>query len=791
MRNKLVASSLLLAATFGAASAQDSVSIGGCLPGDAVSPWADGSSFGGSEQVNDYVVDMTPFTTSWGTEFGVAPVLKTSKANFSFFNNLPGAQAISRKVLNKHAFFTNSYAGWTGQGFGINNSPSVNAAGTSVDTTLARGAQFAATMSEFGTTDQAASSNGVITALMNIDPTDPLRLFVRRVQTAMNGCDANSDLSSFGIGAVDANGHTAVRSDGFGILLGGCNGSILQGNNVYIIDAATRNASIVNVIEDTGTVADDIGLADATHTTTWVVQQSGVTHGTPSMIPSTVTGGDPIYIGTDFNNQYVRGSHALNVTGDTTHLAAGITATRGTISYSSNNFGAPLNSTRGIAATLARPFGTTDTMNLWGLGPTGNVTGTVGLMLPPTITDNATGFTNLGPGPNAFDHYHSQVPFRGGNGNVAVRVDPLGNLLAAAEVDHPTDAGPTWDANYIAVAKIDGQTGVVSWTMAAYTNTSAGGKPILNGPSSQGGVPIGQMIPRNQVLALNGPSMSAPAFDSAGNVWIIGSVEIFGVGGSDFGTALLRAVYDPANFSYELELVMMTGDIFFGQNTGLNWILTDLRLTDSDSIDSGSLWSGNVTDDAFLGYNPAAFAPADSRTLGGLVIQGRILYDADPNGMFEGDCVTDGSLDEEYRVMLYVGSTQESGYRTYGTACAGSGGFTPIMTMDGYPAANQEICFRIENGFGPSAAIILFGLTQASIPFGGAGCVLNINALPGPVITLPLSGAGPGTGTIELNTTLPANLPPFLIVNIQAFIGDPGVVGAITSTKGLQLTTQP
>ena len=49
--------------------AQDSVSnnVGSGFPGDAVSPWDT------NEQCNDYVVDLVPFETSWGTQVRHCP----------------------------------------------------------------------------------------------------------------------------------------------------------------------------------------------------------------------------------------------------------------------------------------------------------------------------------------------------------------------------------------------------------------------------------------------------------------------------------------------------------------------------------------------------------------------------------------------------------------------------------------------------------------------------------------------------------------------------------------------
>ncbi|MBI4881687.1 MAG: hypothetical protein HY812_18800 [Planctomycetes bacterium] len=764
----------------GASLAQDSVSIVGCYPGDAVSPWDDASTLFGSEQSNAYVVDMTPIFSSWGYDFGLAPIAKTGKSSLGFFNSLMGAQGISRHVLSARKFDATTYYFWQGQGYGINNDPSLNMPGTALDAADLRGAQFAAAFRDFGSTDGGTDYNGLVTAIVNVDPSNTSRLYVHRIQTALGSCDAYSELATIGVGAVDAEGNTAFRADNNNITTGGCGDSVISGNNIYLVDASNRNFAMRNVLSGTGNLLDPI--------TKWLVALSATTYACPTLMPATVNGGQALYMGGDFSSQFARGTSAATMIIDSTHLPAGVTQTRGNMSYTARN-STLLGSTQGMGAILA--YGTTgnaDTFVLFGMGANGVVSGKMALTLPATVVDNATGFTNLGPGPNEFDHYHSQVPFQGGNGNVALNVDPLGNILLAAETDHPTDTGATHAGNYIAVARVNASG--VSWTMAGYNDNATGGKPILNGPSGLGGIPIGQMVPMPMLGGTTlGPSVSAPMIDSAGNVWFLSAIELFGT--SDFTIGLLRAVYDPFTFKYELELILTLGDQFYAANSQLNYVLTDLRIADSNSVDSATCWSGNVSESAFLGYNPTYFEPADPRSLGGIVLQARILYDADKDGVFDDDCNdATPSMDEEYRVLLYIGSTAPSGYASYGQACTGSGGFKPLLHMDGYPTAGSTVSLHIEQGVGGQLAMLLFGLFPGAIPFGVNNCFLNVTPVVGPQILLPLLGSGPGNGAISLSAALPLTSPPGTFT-MQAFCGDPGTPEGMTSTKGLQMTIFP
>ena len=132
--------------------AQDSTSKSNCLPGDALSPWNT------SEQRNRFVVDLVEITTSWGKKFGIAPILKSSKSNPTFFTSLISAQGISRTQRNNIAL-SGSYDLWTKAGAGVNNNRTLNDAGTPTSPPT-RGNQFGAAFAEFGFTPGGVSHNG-------------------------------------------------------------------------------------------------------------------------------------------------------------------------------------------------------------------------------------------------------------------------------------------------------------------------------------------------------------------------------------------------------------------------------------------------------------------------------------------------------------------------------------------------------------------------------------------------------------------------------------------------------
>ncbi len=122
----------------------------------------------------------------------------------------------------------------------------------------------------------------------------------------------------------------------------------------------------------------------------------------------------------------------------------------------------------------------------------------------------------------------------------------------------------------------------------------------------------------------------------------------------------------------------------------------------------------------------------------------------------------------------------------YGTACPGSGGFAPSLSLSGCATPGGTLDFSIANANGAGgAAVVLVSVVQGSGPLGG-GCTLLI----GPAllaVTLPLLGVGPGAGGIQFPVTLP--IPSALgTIKMQAFCQDPALFIGFTATNGVSLT---
>jgi hypothetical protein len=623
--------------------AQDSVSkLGTGLPGDAVSPYST------SEQRNDYVVDLTPIHSSWGNRFGIAPIVKSSKAGSAFFNGLISAQGASPDQLVGVDFPSSTYSRWYGPGFGVNDDGAVNDPGTTI--TIPPGLksnQFGVAFAEFDTTDFPTSYNGVIGALVNYRPHRPDRLYVSRRPAATNGSNDTENLAQFGFGVMDANGNAHFRADDFST-----DTSSVVGNNIFRVDISARSATAINLF-------DVNGASDAA-STVGVVTGSSETWNTPGAIPESIAG-RPVYTGSNFASDYAYEATTGAITTTQAHLGTS-SDHRGSVSFSKTVIANPaFSGSVGTAALYGKDAGDeTRRFLLWGVDNTGAVTGqlefdpptTVAELLPP-LGYYFPFYVGVGTPDSIgeFIHHLSQTAFRGGNGQVAVGTDQAGNvLIATIGSTRDTDGTGSDPYNAVIVGRFDpaDPAGTIAWSLAGYIDPTLIGKSIVDGP---GGNVVGQLARLADVTGgtPTGPSITAPMIDSVGNVWFIAAATNFQTGSTT--TTLIRAVYDEASFSFQLERIAEVGQVVRGRNSGRNYIISFTPIADSNSIDSAAAFSGNMIETAAFGGVPGSLATDDPRTFGGLVWNATIVYDVDGDGDFD----TSAGPDESYDTLLYVG----------------------------------------------------------------------------------------------------------------------------------------
>ena len=671
---------LLLGALASLTVAQDSTSLTSAIPGDAL------DAHDNTEQVNDFVVDLTTFESSYGYTYGVAPLSKTSM----YFAPTPWeysadfySQSISNSTRIAVPFPRTSYDYWNTAGAGINGDPGANSPGTPIDTSLLVGNQFGYVIGEISTDYPDSPSinfNQVVGGTVNYEMSTPSRLYVSRVVAATGAPGWSCNGASFGVGAVGADGVISFRADEHEVSpCGGFNP--LPADNWYTVDLLARNAGLVNLIHD-------LGSGDSGSVTRLLVNGTP-DHCSPAMIPSDVTGGLPILMGVTWDADYVYGSSTLTTT--TAHLA-GAGATRGSTSYSQHNFPGVLpGSTLGTGAVITQNGGN-NTLGLYGLDNSGAPVGAKGLQLPSVLVDNDDGWQSdaLGTGYLSLGGIFWHTFWRGGNGQIAVGKDQSGRLLAAAMVHHPAYVGSTNSNNLIAVARTTDGTNV-GWTIAAW-NANNDGKVVYG---AFGTTPIGKIVADDAAGSNGGPSLSSPMIDSVGNVYFMGRVELTG---QEFKNGLVRAVYDEATFSFRLELLLMEGSVFHGQNSDVDYQINQLFINDPEGSSAAmTTYSGNMNQDAYTGLDPATVVGSSPKSLGGIVVGADIIYDTSDDGSF------DIGIDQDYSVLLYVTSAEDCNDNGVPDDIDIADGTSTDIDLDGIPdecGAGEGYCYGDGTGTG-------------------------------------------------------------------------------------------
>ena len=123
---------------------------------------------------------------------------------------------------------------------------------------------------------------------------------------------------------------------------------------------------------------------------------------------------------------------------------------------------------------------------------------------------------------------------------------------------------------------------------------------------------------------------------------------------------------------------------------------------------------------------------------------------------------------------------------TYGTGCAGSGGFIPVLSLAGCAEPGKSVTIGLTKGLGGAGALLLLGTGAASLPLP-SGCTLLAHPLLPTLGPFALAGAGPGNGVLIVSGTVPPGAGPGTLY-IQAFVIDPGAPSGHCASNGVVLT---
>lgn len=727
---------LVLAA--GGCLAQDSVSRnangGNGLPGDALAPWAS------VYQRTSYVVDLAPINGSWGTPFGIAPVLKASRINGARFSAANIAPTISASTRTGTAYPSSGYTLWTQAGGGLHTSEN-NPALNSTFTPGGAASVFGVAALDVDETLSGTSlylANVAYGAQIAYDPASPSRLLVTRVLAAHNATTpVQPDRSQFGLGSIDADGNLCFRADSFNSA--GPSTSLLQGDNYFRVRLPARG-TLANTIDNTG--------GSQAIATDWIMQQNAVTHAVPSAMPSDIASRS-VLVGADFAGR-VRSETTPNSTTTTTSHRPGTFDHRGSTAVGVRPVFAGSVATGALLTRSTGGGGKVDSLGLFGLDSTGAVTGAATLTIPATVLDACDAF----PWPMAgggFRGYDSQALFRGGAGQVAIGRDGLGRGLAASVLYQGTVPDPANPFNAIVVVRFDpaNPQGTAQWTAAAWVDGgSMDGKDILGdfgqdgapgtGDAGEGDgaidgldAPIGRLASISEsTLGLVGPSLSMPGMDAAGNLYFISSASLKRWNGTavvnDYELALIRAVYDPASLCYRLELLLRAGAVVSGQNSGRAYRVAGLNLSDSDSASSASVWSSSVSSTGWNNADPATLPVGSPLGLGGLVLTARIVYDANQDGFFEDPTLPgsdSASPDEAYNATMYVGNITPAGPGCDGDVnCDGNLDGFDVLAMELAVGGDLADFCQPDADFNHDGNLDGFDVMAVELVVGGGAC---------------------------------------------------------------------
>jgi len=545
---KIVAATVVIACGSTASLGQDSVSL---TPGgnDAL------SAFDAAGQRVRYVVDGAPAVTSWGNPIIVAPIMKASRdIDPMFRTQILGSVAISPDVRGSVGFPAVDYSRWTSAGAGVN--AGANSAGTPVGIS-GFDSQFGIAISDF-----SLAPSSVVTATVGRLSSDLSRFYVERTVAASSRASAaGPDTSTLSLGGVDASGNVALRADAFTALAG--TATRLLGDNVVRVSPSLRGAG-VNVLTGSGS---SNAAADAA-ATSFVISNEATPTNTPAILNQAGVG--PFAVAFDFAGRLRTGSTTGNLATTTTHLPSGIIGHRGNPSY------VPLTALGGIGtvAALGVAAGEAQPRRVVVFG----VSGGTGGAAPGVVAGSPRSFELASPllGPDGFNvnpsaaarflQYGSQLPFRGGNGPVAIGAGGGVPVLLAATATEPTLG------EFIPVLRFTPGSGF-GWEVAARA-----GQSVLSSVSGQsvGTIPAAARF-------------SSPGLDVAGNVFFVADYQPLA---GPATTGLFRAARTSAG--YRLELLLAAGQTITGVNSQTPYTIASLTLGDSESAASGTMFSSSV-----------------------------------------------------------------------------------------------------------------------------------------------------------------------------------------------------
>ncbi|MBL8897098.1 MAG: hypothetical protein JNM84_05700 [Planctomycetes bacterium] len=164
---------------------------------------------------------------------------------------------------------------------------------------------------------------------------------------------------------------------------------------------------------------------------------------------------------------------------------------------------------------------------------------------------------------------------------------------------------------------------------------------------------------------------------------------------------------------------------------------------------------------------------------GRLVGGGRDLYDID---------VISGLANQQAPGAWpeLVGADREGPHcwYSYGTGCAGQGGFTPTLALAGCAAGGGSLLVQLHDAPGGAPLVILLGFEETRVPLGN-GCDFYLESVLPTLLGGFASGENPGEGRLDIAIPLLHGTRGFC--NAQAFVLDPSAPSFFTTSNAISL----
>jgi hypothetical protein len=125
-------------------------------------------------------------------------------------------------------------------------------------------------------------------------------------------------------------------------------------------------------------------------------------------------------------------------------------------------------------------------------------------------------------------------------------------------------------------------------------------------------------------------------------------------------------------------------------------------------------------------------------------------------------------------------------FTEYGTGLAGSGGLTPALSGSGSTVVGQNFTIDLVDALGGATAAFAVGFDRAEIPFMGGSLLVNP---PLTVFLTVLTGTAgvAGAGEFHAGSSFPDGSLAGITFQIQIWTDDPGAVGGVGLSNGLEV----